>query len=100
MQHLRVRELLDLARSDVPDVGTHLQKMYEWHFEHAMTTAKAILGAGASIVAAVVVAYWKQEIKVGNWQPVVALVFALITFFYGVVRYREVRAIHRQYVAA
>lgn len=74
--------------------------MYEWHFERSMTTVKAMLGGAASIAAAVAIAYWKEELKVATWQPIGAVVGAIASASYGLWKFRELRNIHREYVAA
>lgn len=100
MKDLTLKELVDLVISEVPDSYERLEKMFEWHFERDMSVVKWSLGAGASVSVAVFATLIKGELIMNVWQASAVAASALASFTYGVYRLRQLRNIHRQFVAA
>jgi hypothetical protein len=65
-----------------------------------MTLSQWILGATASLVIAVIAAFFRAEMQLACWQTGLVVVAALGTGTYGVYRLWELRSVHRQFVAA
>jgi hypothetical protein len=99
MRDLQLRDLLDLVSSDVSDPEDRVFQMYAWHFEHTMTAVKIVLGAAGSLFVAVLIAFFKKDIKVPWWESAVAFVATFLATAYGVYLFLRLRSIHKQYVA-
>jgi len=99
VRDLQLRDLLDLISSDVSDPEDRVFQMYAWHFEHAMTAVKIVLGAAASLFVAVLVAFFKRDIKVPWWESTAAVIATFLATVYGVYVFLGLRKIHKQYVA-
>ena len=100
MKDLEITQLIDLVVSDVPDAEGKIQKMFEWHYDRVMTLTQWILGATASLVVAVLVAFFRAELELLWWQTLIIFAAALGTGSYGIYRLFELRSLHKQYVAA
>jgi sterol desaturase/sphingolipid hydroxylase (fatty acid hydroxylase superfamily) len=100
MRDLSITHLIDLVVAEVPDAEERIQKMFEWHFERVMTLSRWILGAAASLVIAVLAAFFKAELQLACWQTGLIVLAALATGTYGVYRLWELRSVHRQFIAA
>ncbi|MFC2079775.1 hypothetical protein ACFLSZ_07315 [Candidatus Bipolaricaulota bacterium] len=100
MKDLRLRDLLDLASAHPADPKQEIQQMYKWHFERCVTASKLILGAAASLIAALLIAFFKEEFAVPVWQIGIALVGAIGTLLYGAYRFTKTRRVHAEYIAS
>ena len=100
MFDLSIRDIIDLVTAQVPDAEARIQKVYEWHFERVKTTSQWILGAAASLFIAVLVAFFKAELKLVWWQNALIALFAIGTGTFGIYRLWQLRSIHRQFIAA
>ncbi|MDD5168128.1 MAG: hypothetical protein PHN75_04860 [Syntrophales bacterium] len=100
MKDISIKELIDLATSDVPDGDARIEKMFDWHFQRNMMIAKWIMGAVASLSIAALLGYFKAEIDLNWWQSIVAIVLPLSASTYGFYRLYHIRSMHRQFVSA
>lgn len=100
MKDITLKELIDIAVSEVPTPDDRIEKMFEWHFERELTITKWLLGAAASIFVAMLISYYKKEFDVELWQIILGILFVLFSFSYGIYRLYRLRNIHKQFVAA
>ena len=100
MRDLRIQHLIDLGLADLENVEDQLKQMYEWHFEYSMTQVKLLLGASASLGAAILISLFENQITEFSWQVALGVSGALASATYGVYRFRELRRIHSEYVAS
>lgn len=95
-----MRDLLDLATSEVQEAPDHLQKAYDWYFERRMTEVRLAFGAAGSLVIAFLAALFREGAQIEVWQLVVAAVAVASLLVLGLWRLRQLRSIHREYLAA
>jgi ABC-type cobalamin transport system permease subunit len=100
MKDISVKELSDLAVAEVPEPESRVQRMFEWHFERDMTLAKGFLGAAASISVAVAVALFRNQVNVAWWWVLAVVASSAVCLIIGLVRFRQLRNIHKQFVDA
>jgi hypothetical protein len=100
MQELNINDIIDLVVAEVPDAGTRIKEMFEWHFERVKIILEWILGITASLFLLAVLAFFKTEIDLEYWQIGVVLIFALCTGTYGLYRLWQLRALNHEFVAA
>lgn len=100
MASIEVRDILNLATVDADHARTELAKMYDWRHEYLSTAAKAIIGAGASLLVAMIAAATQHDSK-DHWWPIgLGTAGAIIVVFYGVVSYARTNRIYREYITA
>src|SRR5437867_493460 len=99
MRDLTVRDIMDLVTSDVKDAEDRIQTMYSWHFEQQMTLIKFLIGGSGSLLAAVLIAVFKAEIKIEIWLVALSILGGLATAVVGIFKFQELKSIHRQHVA-
>ena len=99
MKDITLKDLIDLVASDTPEAEVRIEKMFDWHFHRDMTITKWVLGAAASLIVAVLVAFSKAELNLEWWQISIITIFALSTSTYGIFRIVKMRSLHRQFVA-
>lgn len=100
MRDIEVRDVLVLARADVAEPHAELKQLYLWRYEYLATAAKAVVGAGASLLVAVIAAALQHSAGDAWWPVLVGAVGALVVLGSGVYSYRRIRRIYRQYVVA
>lgn len=98
MNELTLRDLMNLASSDVPEAEERLEKMYEWYFDKQMAVAKLYLGAAGSILAAIVVGVLQDKIDTSLWSLGGLIVLAAITASYGLLLFSRLRRIHGAFI--
>jgi hypothetical protein len=100
VRDIQVRDLLVLARADLATPQEHLKQLYLWRYEYISTAAKAVVGAGASLMVAVVAAAFQHEKGAAWWPILVGALGASVVLGAGVFAYRRIREIYREYVVA
>lgn len=103
MKDLRVKEIIDLVVSDVPDAEDKIKQMFDWYFDRVKTTSQWILGAAASLLVSVIVAFSEGKLNTHTaslWKPAVAISLSMATGTYGVYRLLQLRSIQQQFVAS
>lgn len=95
-----MKELVDLAVSEIPEPESRIQKMFEWNFERDMTLARSLVGVAASIFVAIAVALFRNEIQLAWWWVLIVITSAMVVFAVGLYRFRQVRNVHKQFVSA
>lgn len=107
MRTVSLLELIDLVASNVDDAGSHVQKLFEWRFERDMSIAKWALGLSASLMIAVLVAFFRGSTQstTGTTQVTtaelgIALSFALASATYGIYALIQLRRVNREFIAA
>ena len=100
MLELKIKDLIDLVAADVPDAEKRIEKMYDWHFEKIKVLYQLSLGISASLFVSIIVAYLQSNIKMDIWIIFFTLIMASCPAIYGVVRFHNLKMIHRQYVVA
>ena len=100
MAGIQISDVLRLARSDLEDASGQLDKMFDWRYDRATTTAKAMVGLGASIFLAVLAAVYQHNSK-SSWTPVYwGAGGAAAVLVFGMIMYGRLRRIYREYVVA
>lgn len=97
MLDLKIKDLLDLVVSDVPDAEIKIQKMYEWHFEKVKMISQFSIGAAASLFISALLTFLQTTSQIDWWKIVLIFIMALSTGTYGAYRIYQLRALHRQY---
>lgn len=100
MLDLKIKDLLDLVVSDVPDAETIIQKMYEWHFDKVKMISQFSVGAAASLFISVLLTFLQTTSQIDWWKILLIVLMALSTGIYGAYQIYQLRALHRQYVTA
>lgn len=100
MKDLELRDLIELATSDVLDGEDRIEKIFDWHFDRIKTTAQWMLGAAASLFIAVVVGFSRDELTIPWWQSGLLAVLAFATGAVGAYRLSSLGSVNRQYLAA
>ena len=100
MRDIEVRDILLLARAEVGEPKDEVRQLYQWRYEYLSTAAKATVGAGASLLVAVLAAALQHKDK-DPWLPILlGLAGAVVVLTVGIFMYRGVRRIYREYVTA
>ena len=100
MRDIEVRDILALARAEIADPREELKQLYMWRYEYLATAAKAVVGAGASLVVAVLAAALQHKSGSAWWPIWVGAFGAVAVLVVGVFTYRRIRRIYREYVIA
>ena len=100
MLDLKIKDLLDLVASDVPDAETKIQKMYEWHFDKVKMISQFSVGAAASLFISIFLTFLQTTSQIDWWKLLLIVLMALSTGIYGAYQIYQLRALHRQYVTA
>jgi hypothetical protein len=100
MRDIEVRDILVLARAELADPQAELKQLYVWRYDYLATAAKAVVGAGASLMVAVLAAAFQHKSDVSWWPGIVGAVGATAVLMSGVYTYRRIRKIYREYVIA
>jgi hypothetical protein len=97
---IEIRDVLTLARSEVTDAPGELKQLYLWRYDYLSTAAKAFVGAGGSLLVALVAATIQH--KDGTpWLPIVyGYIGATLVLVFGIARYVRIRRIYREYLTA
>jgi hypothetical protein len=96
---VQIDDVLRLARADLDDASSQLDQIYEWQYDRATTSAKAIVGLGASLAIALVAAALAHG--KASWLPIIGgAAGALVLIIAGIVVYMRVKLIYREYIAA
>ncbi|MFD7160032.1 hypothetical protein ACFV9C_35960 [Kribbella sp. NPDC059898] len=100
MRDIEVRDILVLARAELSDPQADLKQLYLWRYEYLATAAKAVVGAGASLLVAVLAAALQHK-DGADWRPVIGgAIGAVLVLATGVFTYQRIRRIYREYVIA
>lgn len=100
MKEVKVKDLVDLAVSDVDSCDLKIQKIYEWYFERIKTSAQWILGAAASLFVALVAAFIKGDLSYGSKKSYAIISLILLAGGIGIVQMHSLRNIHKQFIGA
>nr|WP_321350491.1 hypothetical protein [uncultured Methanoregula sp.] len=100
MLDLKIKDLIDLVVADVPEPEKRIEKMYDWHFEKIKILYQLSLGISASLFVSIILAYLQSNIKMDFWQIIFTLIMASCPAIYGILRFHNLKLIHRQYVVA
>lgn len=100
MLDLKIKDLLDLVVSDVPDAEIKIQKMYEWHFEKVKMISQFSVGAAASLFISALLTFLQTTSQIEWWKILLIFLMALSTGTYGAYQIYQLRAFHRQYGTA
>lgn len=93
-------DLLDLVEAEVDEAESKITKMFDWHYDRVKTTAQWILGAAASLVISLVIAYSKDELAVSNLAAALMLGAAVVFLGVGIFRMWRLSKLQREFVAA
>jgi hypothetical protein len=95
-----IRTILSLARAGLENPAEDLKQLFAWKYDAQSTSAKGIVGGGASLALAMVAAS-AQHSKQSSWWPIViGAVGAAIVIAYGAVRFGRLKLIYREYAEA
>ncbi len=99
MKYITIKEIVDLVASDVPDIDSRIQRIFEWHYDTQLTIAKWILGLAASLAGGLLLAFFKEsgEIEMSSYWM---LSVPVIIFIFGWIRLKNLNTVHKQYVSA
>lgn len=100
MSQLSIREIMDLAATDVAEPEKRLEKIFDWETTRSMETAKWSLGLSAAVFVAVLVAFFKGDVSSPMVQLPIGFVASVLTGTYGWYKLYRMRRSHRQYVDA
>lgn len=100
LRDIEVRDILMLARAELSDPQDDLKQLYLWRYEYLATAAKAVVGAGGSLLVAVLAATFQHKSGATWWPPALGALGAVAVLGSGVYAYRRIRRIYREYVVA
>jgi hypothetical protein len=99
---LKVRDLIDLVASKVPDPESRLEKAYDWSHSRRLELVKWLLTSAVALFAPVVVALAKGELlsSTSRWWLAGTLFGALTVAIAGISLLVATRKHYRSYLAA
>jgi hypothetical protein len=97
-----VRDLVDLATVDTDDAHALLTSLYSWKYEHIVTSAKALAGAGSAIgVATLVPLIQANKATTIEWGWIIAAwITGAVLILSGAAAFSFARRVHSEFVAA
>ncbi|MCH7592757.1 MAG: hypothetical protein IH989_08270 [Planctomycetes bacterium] len=100
MRTVSLLELIDLVYGDVEEAESRIQKLFEWRFERDMNIAKWALGLAASLIIAVLVAFFRGGSDVTGRELGIGLAIAFASATYGIFAIVQLRSVNREFIAA
>ncbi|WP_292371056.1 hypothetical protein [Methanoregula sp. UBA64] len=100
MLDLKIKDLIDLVVADIPESEKRIEKMYDWHFEKIKVLYQISLGISASLFVSIILSYLQSNLHVDLWLLILTLIMASCPALYGMVRFHNLKLIHRQFVEA
>jgi hypothetical protein len=100
MQRMPIKDIIDMIASDVSEPDKRIEKMFDWEHGRNIEVVKWILGASAAIFVAILVAFFKGDVKSPDWQLPVGLISSFLSGTYGLYRLRQMRKSYRNYIAS
>jgi hypothetical protein len=100
MRDVEVRDLLELTALDVDNPHDKLTQLYLWMYDYSMTGAKALTAFGATLLAALVIAFIQEKDHRLDIYLVLGFIGAGITIMVGAYRYFTIRRLSREFMDA
>lgn len=97
---IRVREIWELASSDLSDAEARLDQMYSWRYDHVSARAKGILTLGTTGIAVVLTAWFGHKTGESYTPILTGGCGAAALVLVGVILYARLNRIYGEYVAA
>lgn len=99
---VQVGDLVDLAIVETDDAHSLLTSLYNWKYEHIVTSAKALAGAGSAIGIATLVPLIQVDSTASiEWGWMIASwITAGVLILSGIVAFSFARRVHAEFVAA
>ena len=93
-----VGELLQLARAKPTNGEDAVKQLFQWRQDTRKGLALAIFGVAASLLASVLVAVAKDEIKIEPWRAAVIAIGSALSAFAAVLVLWSLRTLYAEYV--
>ncbi|MBP2312993.1 hypothetical protein [Azospirillum soli] len=100
MKDLRVKDIINIVTSDVPDGEKKLEKLFDWRYGREIEMVKFLFGAGISFLIALGVAVVKDGASITPAQIEGGLAATLVLFLFGLFRLFVLRRHNREYLSA
>lgn len=100
LDEIKIDDLINLVIASSGDPEAHIQKIFEWQYDRIRVAAQWMLGAAASLLIAAAASVLNARLAAQWWQIILLMLAVLISGLYGILRLRELRTLHRQYLVA
>lgn len=97
---VELRDLLDLTALEVDNPHEKLTQLYLWKYDYAMTGAKAITAAGASLLVGLIIAILQAQPHADLRPEILGISSAVVIILIGALRYISLRRISQQFMSA
>ena len=99
MKETEIRKLVDLAAQSSADASQDIKKVFDWYNERKIMVVKGTIGVAISLIIALLIAYYKNELKV-DLQVWITFGAGVVLALFGLNELRNLKKIGSDYMSA
>jgi uncharacterized protein YacL len=100
MKETEIKNLIELVGQPDESSGEDLKKIFDWYNERKIMVIKGTVGVAISLIVALLVSYYKDELKVDLWQIWITFGASVVLIIFGIIELLNLKKIGAEYMAA